>query len=436
MRNALIYISDFSKYFIVAFAFLYVVICYVSFSIRNKNVLGKLYFFQYMLIIAFHISCMSPIYMHEERFEVMFYFLIQLLVLYVYTAVYHMLYQSENRLLVNNVCFLMTTGFVILIRLSYGKAVRQLFIVIIACALAILVPYIIRRMGLDHTFCYVFAAVGILALGAVLLYGAVSHGSKLSFTILGVSFQPSEFVKIIYVLSISGILAKSESFFHILISGIVAAIHVILLVLSRDLGSALIYFITYVLLVFVSSGKLRYLVLGAGLGAMASAVAYRLFTHVRVRVMAWKDPFSVIDREGFQIAQSLFAISVGGFFGLGLYRGSPSSIPFVETDFIFSAITEEMGILFSLCILLIYLSSFISMILTAISMWDIFSRFAVLGLAVMFIFQVFLTVGGGVKFIPLTGVTLPLVSYGGSSIIGTMLLFAVVQGLKMQDDNY
>ena len=158
-------------------------------------------------------------------------------------------------------------------------------------------------------------------------------------------------------------------------------------------------------------------------------VAYRLFSHVQVRVQAWRDPFSCIDDAGFQITQSLFAISSGGWFGLGLFRGNPTSIPLVEADFVFSAVAEELGILFSMCMILICISSFIMCMNISLKLQDRFYRLIAFGLGVTYIFQVFLTVGGGTKFIPMTGVTLPFISYGGSSVLTTLIMFFIIEGL-------
>ena len=182
-------------------------------------------------------------------------------------------------------------------------------------------------------------------------------------------------------------------------------------------------------MVFVASRNFLYVLAGAAGGSAAAFVAYRVFTHVQVRVQAWKDPWSVIDAEGFQITQSLFAISSGGWFGLGLYKGTPRSIPFVETDFVFSAIAEELGIIFAVGLILICVSSFMMFMKIASALEDRFYQLTAFGLGVTYTFQVFLTIGGGTKFIPLTGVTLPLVSYGGSSILTTLVMFAVTEGL-------
>ena len=160
-------------------------------------------------------------------------------------------------------------------------------------------------------------------------------------------------------------------------------------------------------------------------------IGYKLFSHVRVRVQAFLDPFAAIDREGYQMTQSLFAIGSGKWFGMGLYQGTPSDIPFVESDFMFSAVAEELGGIFAICLILICLNCFLAFLKIAMDLDDTFYRLVAGGLAVMYIFQIFLTIGGGIKFIPLTGVTLPLVSYGGSSVLTTLLVFAIMQGLYM-----
>ena len=164
-------------------------------------------------------------------------------------------------------------------------------------------------------------------------------------------------------------------------------------------------------------------------GCGAAALAYWLFSHVRVRVSAWKNPWADIDNTGYQITQSLFAIGTGGWLGMGLYQGMPRKIPVVDKDFVFAAISEEMGALFAVCVLLICLGCFLQFVMIACEMQASFYRLTALGLGILYITQVFLAVGGTIKFIPSTGVTLPFVSYGGSSILSTFILFGVLQGL-------
>ena len=202
-----------------------------------------------------------------------------------------------------------------------------------------------------------------------------------------------------------------------------------ILVLSRDLGSAVIFFAAYLVMIFVSTKKKSYLGLGLAGGSVAAVIAYFLFGHVRQRVSAWKDPMAVYQNEGYQIVQSLFAIGTGGWFGMGLCQGSPEVIPVVKNDFIFSAICEELGGIFAICLILVCMSFFLMIVNIAVKIKNPFYKLIALGLGTEYAFQVFLTIGGATKFIPMTGVTLPLVSYGGSSVMSTILMLAIIQGL-------
>jgi cell division protein FtsW (lipid II flippase) len=162
---------------------------------------------------------------------------------------------------------------------------------------------------------------------------------------------------------------------------------------------------------------------------------YFLFSHVQARVAAWQDPLSVIDDAGYQVSQSLFAIGTGGWFGLGLGQGLPEKIPVVTKDFIFAAISEEMGGIFALCLIMVCLSCFFMIMNVAMRLKDPFYRLSGVGLGTTYALQVFLTIGGVIKFIPSTGVTLPLVSYGGSSLLSTMIVFGIIQGLYIVEFN-
>ena len=157
-----------------------------------------------------------------------------------------------------------------------------------------------------------------------------------------------------------------------------------------------------------------------------------MFSHVRVRVLAWQNPWSYIDNQGYQITQSLFAVGSGSWFGMGLLKGDPTVIPFVSADFIFSSICEELGVVFGICLILVCVCCFITIMQIALRIHDRFYQLIVYGIGAMYIFQIFLTVGGGIKFIPLTGVTLPFISYGGSSVMSTMMMFFVIQGIYIR----
>ena len=157
----------------------------------------------------------------------------------------------------------------------------------------------------------------------------------------------------------AALLRKGADFSKVVQATVVAGLHVGILVLSRDLGSAVIFFAAYLVMIYVASRNVGYLALGLAGGSAGAVVAYHLFGHVRQRVTAWKDPMAVYQNEGYQIVQSLFAIGTGGWFGMGLCQGSPEKIPVVKNDFIFSAICEELGGIFAICLILVCMSFFL-----------------------------------------------------------------------------
>lgn len=427
------YIVEYSKYTIVLLMTLYTYECFAVFGRENEKQRNGIYIRQNLLMFLIHLTCYISIILKGGKIEYIFFFAFQQIVLFATIVLFHMLYPLASRLLINNMCMLLSVGFTILTRLSYDKAVKQFLIVTASLAIGLSVPFLMgkfRSFKEWKGFSWACGMTGILALGIVLAAGAVTNGSRLAVSLFGVAFQPSEFVKILFAFCMAGFLSKSQSFRQILFSALVAGIHVLLLVFSRDLGSALIFFLAYIVMVYCATGRLWYLLLGLLGGSAASVASYYLFAHVRVRVQAWKDPWSVIDGAGYQITQSLFAIGCGNWFGLGIGQGSPKSIPYVDTDFIFAAIAEELGIIFGVCLILIYISCFIMFLDIALHVKDAFYRHLLTGLSVIYIFQIFLTVGGGSKFIPLTGVTLPFISYGGSSLLSTVLMFSVAEGVS------
>lgn len=388
-----------------------------------------------MVLIQFT-SFLSICLKNNDFRYLIFYVIFQIIILFI-VEFYHALFPKINRLLINNSCMLISIGIIILSRLNITNAIKQLVILSVSFFFGGFILLAIKKMKKIPNVRFIYGILGILLLMLVYVMGNITNGSKLSFTIVGLSFQASEFVKILFVLFVAASLHESTSFGNLIITTIFAALHVVVLALSTDLGAALIFFIVYVLLVFIASRNFIYLILGSGVGVFASIMAYRIFRHVQVRVLAFRDPFSVIDNEGYQITQSLFAISSGSWFGLGLYNGTPETIPYVETDFIFSSICQEFGLIFGICLILICVSCFLMFLNIGIKFKNNYYRLVAFGLGFVYIIQVFLTIGGGTKFIPLTGVTLPLVSYGGSSIMATIFTICIVEGLYVlrSEDN-
>ncbi len=425
------YVVEFSKYAIALLMGLYTLESF--FALGKKRDDGKNGVFIRQNVYMFLIQFLAYLSMclQTGQIEYLFFYAFLQIALFSTIVLYQMIYPKCNRLLVNNMCLLLSIGFIMLTRLDYDKAMKQFFIVVVSLVVALIVPFFVHKLTFIKHLKWLYGVVGIAALGIVLVLGQVTHGSKISYTIAGVTLQPSEFVKIIFVFFIASMLYKKITFGKVVETAVFAAIHVLILVLSKDLGSSIIFFVGFLFMLLIASRNYLYLIAGFVCGGGAAIVGYHLFSHVRVRVQAFRDPFSVIDNQGYQISQSLFAIGSGQWFGMGLYQGTPSDIPFVESDFMFSAVAEELGGVFALCLILICLNCFFAFLKIAMDLDDVFYRLVACGLGVMYIFQIFLTIGGGIKFIPLTGVTLPLVSYGGSSVLTTLLVFAIMQGLYM-----
>lgn len=422
-------ISDLSKYVIVFFMALYTLLCFVCVKEKDEDDRGWIYAQQIICMFMVHFLGFAAICLETSDISYIIFYGFQQILLFATIALYRVIYPEAGKLIINNMCMLLTVGFVILTRISYEKSIKQFIIVTVSLIFGLFIPYLIKKLRILKHLTWIYGTVGVLLLVVVAVLGAVTHGAKISYSIAGISFQPSEFVKILFVFFVAGMFEKSKSFFQVVVTTIVAAVHVLTLVFSKDLGSALIFFITYLVMLYVATGKLYYLLAGGVCGVAAACIAYRLFSHIQVRIVAWQDPWNHIADEGYQITQSLFAIGTGGWFGMGLYQGNPTAIPYVEQDFIFSAVAEELGVWFAICLILICVSCFVTIMLIAMRIKEGFYRYIAVGIGMVYITQVFLTIGGGTRFIPLTGVTLPLVSYGGSSVLATIIMFCVVIGL-------
>ncbi len=423
-------IIELSKYLMIFLFACYTFLCFTALNRkrsekRQKRMLKK----QTKLIFLIHLNAFVVIFGVQRSLDVLKAYVMQAALLCCILIIYKYIYRCASRLIVNNMCMLLAVGFIILYRLDPDKAVRQYQITVAASVITLLVPFIIRKLHFLNKLAWIYAAAGILPLLAVAVLGKFSNGAKLSFTVAGIAVQPSEFVKIIFVFFVASMLYQATSYPQVIKATVVAALYVLILVVSKDLGAALIFFITYLIMLYVAARNPFYLVGGLACGSVASVAAYKLFHHVQVRVLAWKDPLSVIDNEGYQVSQSLFAIGTGGWFGMGLYQGMPKKIPVVEEDFVFAAVSEELGGIFAICLIMVCASCYLMFLNIAMQIHDPFYKLVALGLGTVYGFQVFLTVGGVIKFIPSTGVTLPLVSYGGSSLLSTFIIFAIIQGL-------
>lgn len=428
-------IIDVSRYVIILLMMSYTWWNFRYFSLKDEWRKRKVCKLQNIVMFLLHLLAYGILYLQTGDERIVLFYVAQTVFFLCYIWLYGMFYRNVSRLLVNNTCMLIAVGLIILSRLSFERALRQFGVIALSALITWIIPFIIDRVWQLSRIPWVYGVIGLILLLVVLVAGNTSFGAQLSLNIGGFAFQPSEFVKISFVFFVATMFYRSTDIKTVAITTAAAAVHVLILVASKDLGGAFIFFIVYLLMLFVATTNWFYLLCGSIGGTAAGFLAYQLFPHVQTRFQAWSNPWADIDNRGYQITQSLFAIGTGGWFGLGLHQGMPKKIPVVEKDFIFAAISEEMGGIFALCVVLICLGCFLQFMLVASSMQAIFYKLIAFGLGLVYLTQVFLTIGGVIKFIPSTGVTLPFVSYGGSSVLSTFIIFSIIQGMYILKRN-
>lgn len=244
-----------------------------------------------------------------------------------------------------------------------------------------------------------------------------------------ISMQPSEFMKPVFIIVLASCFSNRPRFVKCLPALAFAALCCGVLLSQRDLGALLLYFLTTVAMFYTATSNGLLTAIGLGMGAGAAVIAYNLFSYVQKRVAMWRDPWSDPQVYGYQIVQALIAIGSGGLFGMGLGLGSPRDIPLYHSDFIFAALTEEFGLIFSVCLLIVYVMLIMRGLIAAMNARTSFHSLTAFGIVTLMGLQTMLIVGGNTQMLPLTGVTLPFISSGGSSLVSMFFSMGVLAGI-------
>lgn len=410
-----------------------IMVFFLSLTISHLNYPNKVdqqVMTQRIIILLMHFLGNLILIMNRgiQKTDLIFY-MFQVGILLISWALIYLMVPDSHISLWHLVQMLAIIGMIMIMRLDYEQGVKQGKILGVAFLLSILIAFFIKYIKfLSHlTYLYLGMAVGVL-----LLANTSQGGANNWFALGWLTFQPSELSKLFFLMFLAAFFTKPITHKRLIISAGSTLILLLILVYQRDLGGALIFYMTYITLAFLASNKVKYFMAGLSGGVVGGMVGYQLFSHVKVRVTAWLHPFDFIDDQGYQITQSLFAISAGGWFGTGLTRGMPLRIPVVISDFIYAAIAEEFGNIFSIIILLLFVLLFVMISKIAFPITQLFDTILIFGIGIMLTFQTFLIVGGVIKFIPSTGVTLPLISYGGTSLLVVMMMIGMIQGLSVK----
>ncbi|HHW57240.1 MAG TPA: FtsW/RodA/SpoVE family cell cycle protein [Clostridia bacterium] len=333
--------------------------------------------------------------------------------------------------------FLTEMGLIMIYRVAPELLIKQIIWIGIGFALYFITSYFLKHYEILYNLKYgeyLYLLITFLLIASTLVFGKEIAGAKNWLTFDGIYVQPAEVAKVIYIIFLAKYLSSKKDVNSIGIIGVIAIAIAGIFALEKDLGMAFLFYVTTVLMVFVVTSNLLYTAIGFGALVVGGIISYFLFWHVRVRIEAWLNPWMDVPGKTYQIVQSLFAIAAGGFFGTGLGMGHPEYIPVVASDFIFSAICEEFGILGAIAIILVYFVIMYRGIKVALNAKDEFGSLVAVGLISMFSLQVFTIIGGVIKFIPLTGVTLPFVSYGGSSMVMSFVTLGMLNGIAVGEE--
>ena len=332
---------------------------------------------------------------------------------------------------------LAVVGVAMLYRINPNTAIKQLIWIALGIIGYILIVVILPDLKSFAKYKNVYMIITLVLMPLALIFGTEQFGAK-NWILKGpISFQPSEFAKIALVLYLAAALATYESkksfkeeVKQLFQPALVAGFSMGCMVLQRDLGSALIFFGISITLLYVATSKKKYVFTALGLAAIGSVAGYTMFGHVRERVMIWRDPWKYALGSSYQIVEGMYSIAAGGLFGVGLGQGHFQNLPVKESDMIYAIICEEFGIIFAIGLMIIYFLLFYRGIRAAFVTKDSYSQLIAVGFSTMIACQTLVIIGGIFSVIPLTGITLPIISYGGSSVLTIFFALGILQKIS------
>lgn len=337
------------------------------------------------------------------------------------------------------ISMLITLGALMLCRLNFEYGIKQIVWYLISVCAFYASFFIYRYIKNLDRLETVYFVLSVILFIITLVFGSVSGGAKNWINLGAASVQPSEFIKLLFIFFLAAFYSggRDKLYFNKVKEkyAVSAVVYVYLgfLVLQREWGIAVLFFLIYIIMEYIFEHDWLIISGNVLLAAIGGCVGYLTMYHIQMRISTWLDPWSDVAKKGYQIAQSLFAISAGGFFGSGIGLGKPNFIPEVHTDFIFSAICEEMGMFGGAAIILLYFIFVYRGIKISLKLEDGFDKCVSVGITVMFAIQTFIIIGGVIKLIPLTGITLPFISYGGSSLLSSFIALGILQAVSAKE---
>ncbi|MBV8155792.1 MAG: FtsW/RodA/SpoVE family cell cycle protein [Candidatus Eremiobacteraeota bacterium] len=334
-------------------------------------------------------------------------------------------------------------GLAVVARVSPDLAQKQQAWLVVSLVLVLLAGPAFTNFRRFAAYKYLWVIASLALFGLLLAFGQEVNGARLWIKLGPVQYEPIELIKLFIVLFLSAYLAEMADviaaarpwslranlkYLGPLFIGWGASMAI--LVVQRDLGMATLLLFTFATLLFVATRRADIVVLGAAIFAAVAFWAMRHYPYVQTRIAVWRNPFADPLGAGFQSSQSYYALAAGGIFGTGYRLGHPGFIPDVATDYVYAAFSEEFGLLGALLVLLIFLGLVRRIFATGLEQPDLYTKLLAAGLGATLGFQIFIIVGGVIGLFPLTGITLPFVSYGGSSLVANFLLVALVWAMS------